>query len=176
MANLKLHTIGIHGGFHHNFLCTVVRTVREKQRTKLVIESLHLLDLPRMSWDFLLPSSSLIYACSTLSHSSSSVFLWPSFPYPFSNHLNQFKFGPYYSARGCLRARAHFTFGRGDALHSPLAVGSASLSTFLSLLLSPLQMQPQIQYGDWALPLTFSAARVPSIREPRSPRADSSRS
>ena len=132
MANLKLHTIGIHGGFHHNFLCTVVRTVREKQRTKLVIESLHLLDLPRMSWDFLLPSSSLIYACSTLSHSSSSVFLWPSFPYPFSNHLNQFKFGPYYSARGCLRARAHFTFGRGDALHSPLAVGSASLSTFRS--------------------------------------------
>ena len=28
MANLKLHTIGIHGGFHHNFLYTVVRTVR----------------------------------------------------------------------------------------------------------------------------------------------------
>ena len=27
MANLKLHTIGIHGGFHHNFLYTVVRTV-----------------------------------------------------------------------------------------------------------------------------------------------------
>ena len=27
MANLKLHTIGIHGGFHLNFLYTVVRTV-----------------------------------------------------------------------------------------------------------------------------------------------------
>ena len=39
MANLKLHTIGIHGGFHHNFLYTVVRTVCRQENA---IVSLHI--------------------------------------------------------------------------------------------------------------------------------------
>ena len=92
-----------------------------------------------MSWDFLLPSSSLIYACSMYTISFIveclplavvSVSIFQSLEPILVRAL------PTVLQRGCLRARAHFTFGRGDALHSPLAVGSASLST--SLLSAPL--------------------------------------
>ena len=46
MANLKLHTFGIHGGFHHNFLYTVVRTVLQfRLLSSMAWEDLHVIDM-----------------------------------------------------------------------------------------------------------------------------------